>query len=74
MAVIETSRTAPFGAISTLRFVEFFERASRAVKAKFVADETYRTLSKLSPRQLQDIGLGEQDLTAFSRDIARRAV
>ena len=74
MAVIETPRVAPFGAVSALRVVEFFERAGRSIKAKFVADETYRELSKLSPAQLRDIGLGEQDLSAYCRDVARRAL
>ena len=74
MAVIETTRVAPFGAISALRAVELFERAGRAIKAKFVADETYRELSKLSPAQLRDIGLGEQDLDAYCREVARRSV
>ena len=74
MAVVETSRVAPFGAVAALRVVEFFERASKAVQAKFVADRTYRELSKLSPAQLQDIGLGEQDLSAYCRDVARRAL
>lgn len=74
MAAIDNNRVAPFGAISALRTVEFFERVSRAVKAKFVADETYRELSKLSGHQLRDIGLGEHDLDAFSRDVARRSV
>lgn len=74
MAVIETTRTAPFGAIAALRVVEFFERVGIAVKAIFIADRTYRELSKLSASQLRDIGLGDQDLSAYSREVARRAV
>lgn len=74
MAAIETTRVAPFGAIAALRVVEFFERVNKTVKAKFVADRTYRELSKLSPSQLRDIGLGEQDLGAYSRDVARRSL
>lgn len=74
MAAIETTRVAPFGAITALRVVEFFERASKTVKAKFVADRTYRELSKLSPAQLRDIGLGEQDLSAYCRNVARRSL
>lgn len=74
MAAIETTRVAPFGAITALRVVEFFERAGKTVKAKFVADRTYRELSKLSPAQLRDIGLGEQDLSAYCRNVARRSL
>lgn len=74
MAAIETTRVAPFGAITALRVVEFFERARKTVKAKFVADRTYRELSKLSPAQLRDIGLGEQDLSAYCRNVARRSL
>ena len=74
MAAIETTRVAPFGAITALRVVEFFERAGKIVKAKFVADRTYRELSKLSPAQLRDIGLGEQDLSAYCRNVARRSL
>lgn len=74
MAAIETTRVAPFGAITALRVVEFFERAGKTIKAKFVADRTYRELSKLSPAQLRDIGLGEQDLSAYCRNVARRSL
>ena len=74
MAVIETSRVAPFGAVATFRVVEFFDNIAKSVKAKYIADRTYRELSKLSPAQLRDIGLGEQDLDTYSRDVARRFV
>ena len=74
MAAIDTTRTAPFGAVAVYRVVEFVEGAAKAVKAKFVADRTYRELSRLSPAQLRDIGLGEYDLEAFSRDVARRSL
>lgn len=74
MAVVETTREAPFGAVAIFRVVEFIERAGKAVKAKFVADRTYRQLSKLTPAQLRDIGLGDHDLAAFASDVARRAL
>lgn len=70
MAAIQHSRVAPFGAITTYRIVEAFERSISAVRAKFVADRTYRELSRLTPTQLRDIGLGEQDLTDFCRTAA----
>ena len=74
MAAIETTRVAPFGAVAIFRVVEFIERAGKAVKAKFVADRTYRELSRLSPAQLRDIGLGEHDLATFANDVARRSL
>ena len=73
MAAIETTRTAPFGAIASLRFVEFFEGAARAIKTRIVAERTYNELSKLSAAQLRDIGLADQDLGTFCRDAAARA-
>lgn len=73
MAAIETSRVAPFGSVAIFRAVEFVEGVVKAVNAKFVADRTYRELSKLSPAQLRDIGLGEHDLADFANDVARRA-
>ena len=74
MAAIETTRVAPFGAITAFRFVEFVERAVKTVKAKFVADNTYHELAKLTPAQLRDIGLADQDLDAYCRQVARRAL
>ena len=74
MAAIETTRVAPFGAITSLRFVEFFETVARVIKTKFVEERTYAELSKLSAAQLRDIGLADQDLGAYCREVARRAV
>ncbi|MFV0473154.1 MAG: DUF1127 domain-containing protein [Pikeienuella sp.] len=74
MAAIETtSRTAPLGAVAIYNVVLFVERAVRAVRTKLIADRTYGQLSKLTPDQLRDIGLGDRDLEEFSRTIARRA-
>lgn len=74
MANIETTRTAPFGAIASLRFVEAFERAARAIKVFFIAERTHAALSKLSQAQLRDIGLADRDLGEFAREAAARAV
>ena len=72
MAAIETSRVAPFGAISVFRIVQFGERILRAVRARIVAERTHSELVKLSPAQLRDIGLGDRDLGEFAAEIARR--
>ena len=74
MSVYETPRVAPFGAVTVLKITEFFENAATALRAKILADRTYEALSGLSQRQLQDIGLGEVDLAAFSREISRRGL
>lgn len=74
MAVFETTRTAPFGAVTTFRIVQAMEKTVKAVKAKFIADRTYGELSRLSTAQLRDIGLGEQDLESYCRDLSRRAL
>lgn len=73
MAAIETTtRSAPFGAIAISSAVQLIERTVRALRAKRVADRTFGELSKLSPSQLRDIGLGDQDLEEFCRRIASR--
>lgn len=74
MAAFETTRGAPLGAIVTFRIVTAFEHVVKAVKAKLIADRTYGELSNLTPAQLRDIGLGDQDLSSYCRDIARRSV
>lgn len=79
MAMIDTSRTAPFGAETALRLVTLAERALNALdaaaaglRARIVAERTHTALSKLSPHQLQDIGLSEGSLRDFSEAVARR--
>lgn len=71
MAAIEQSRAAPLSAILAYRAVDLAERAVAAIRAKMVADRTYRELSRLSPDLLRDIGLGEQDLASFCDSAAR---
>lgn len=74
MTTINTnSNVAPFGSVAVFTAVQFVERVARAVKAKFVADRTYKELSKLSAGQLRDIGLAEQNLDDFCRHIARHS-
>lgn len=72
MSVFEQKRAAPFGAISIYSIVDAVEQTGALIRAKIVAERTHRALTKLSPRTLQDIGLGETDLAEFSQNIARR--
>ncbi len=62
MAAYETTRTAPFGAISTYRFIQFVSSIFAAVAAWNDARVTRNALAKLSDRELDDIGLCRGDI------------
>lgn len=67
MAAYETSRPAPFGAISIFRAVQgvssFFEMMSAWNDARV----TRKALSKLTDRELDDIGLCRGDIELIGR-------
>ena len=62
MAIYNETKAAPFGAITTFRAI----RALEAVKDNFVAwnakRNTYKQLSALSTRELEDIGMTRADV------------
>ena len=62
MAILNTTKAAPFGAIATLRAV----RALEVVKDSFVGwnakRNTYKQLNALSTRELEDIGVTRADV------------
>ncbi|MFM2391750.1 MAG: hypothetical protein RLZZ437_3305 [Pseudomonadota bacterium] len=62
MAATEMTRPAPFGAITTYRFVQFADAAISAVKGWNNARMTRNALNKLSNRELDDIGLCRGDI------------
>lgn len=62
MAAYETTRTAPFGAITTYRFVQFVGKLFTAVADWNDARVTRAALEKLSDRELDDIGLCRGDI------------
>ena len=68
MAIIETSRPVPFGAVSTLRIVNIFDKLSNAILGAYNARKTEKALSMLSNAQLEDIGLER----AHIRDVSMR--
>ena len=70
MAAYETTRTAPFGAISTYRLITFVGGALATVAAWNDARVTRNALAKLSDRELDDIGLCRGDIERIG-DIAR---
>lgn len=62
MAAYETTRTAPFGAITTYRFIQFVGTAFAAFAEWNDARMTRAALDKLSDRELDDIGLCRGDV------------
>ncbi len=61
------SAAVPFGAISVHRLICAIEDGIAALREWDARRRTTRELSKLSRRQLIDIGLGDVDLADFSR-------
>lgn len=67
MAAVETTRPAPYGAITTYRAINALTNAARAFSAWNDARVTRKALSKLSDRELDDIGLCRGDLEFIGR-------
>lgn len=67
MAAYETSRAAPFGAITVFRMVQTVTNALEAMKAWNSARITRKSLSRLSNRELDDIGLCRGDIELIGR-------
>jgi uncharacterized protein YjiS (DUF1127 family) len=67
MAAYETTRPAPFGAISIFRAVQFISNAGIAFSNWNDARVTRNTLAKLSDRELDDIGLCRGDIEMLGR-------
>ena len=67
MAAIETSRPAPLGAITTYRAVNGVSGLFAAFKGWNDARVTRKALSKLSDRELDDIGLCRGDIEMLGR-------
>ncbi len=74
MAMIETTRTAPFGAESIYKATGLVEGLMNEFRARLNAYRIHNELAALPGRQLTDIGLGEKDLGTYSLEIARRAL
>ena len=67
MAAVETTRPAPFGAITTYRAINLLSNAAGAFSAWNDARVTRKALSKLSDRELDDIGLNRGDIEFIGR-------
>ncbi len=67
MANYETPRTAPFGAIIVFRVVQSLSNVATAFQTWNSARVTRNALSKLSNRELDDIGLCRADIDLIGR-------
>ena len=67
MTAYESSRAAPLGAISIFRSVQVFSEAASMFSAWNNARITRNSLSKLSNRELDDIGLCRGDIDLIGR-------
>jgi len=67
MAAVETTRPAPYGAITTYRAINALSNAVMAFQAWNDARVTRKALAKLSDRELDDIGLCRGDLDLIGR-------
>jgi uncharacterized protein YjiS (DUF1127 family) len=67
MAAVETTRPAPFGAITTYRAINAVSNALGGLAAWNDARMTRKALNKLSDRELDDIGLCRGDIEFISR-------
>lgn len=72
MAITHVTPVAPFGAITTFRIASIVERAVQAVQDVFTAAHTRQQLSRLTPRQLADIGLTDASLAPVDLDEVSR--
>jgi uncharacterized protein YjiS (DUF1127 family) len=62
MATLNTTKPAPFGAITTFRAIHALENAKNGFTAWNANRKTYKQLSALTARELEDIGLSRMDV------------
>jgi uncharacterized protein YjiS (DUF1127 family) len=67
MAAVETTRPAPFGAITTYRAITSLSSAIAVLTSWNDARVTRKALNKLSDRELDDIGLCRGDIDLIGR-------
>ncbi|MEO0911506.1 MAG: DUF1127 domain-containing protein [Pseudomonadota bacterium] len=71
MAMIESPRTAPFGAISVYRAVSAVDALYTAFRNWAIARQTEKTLRALTDRELDDIGLSRGTIGDLADAMAR---
>jgi uncharacterized protein YjiS (DUF1127 family) len=67
MAAVETTRPAPFGAITTYRAITTLSNAITVLRDWNDGRVTRKALYKLSDRELDDIGLCRGDIDLLGR-------
>lgn len=67
MAAVETTRPAPYGAITTYRIINTLSNVILAFRAWNDARVTRKALNNLSDRELDDIGLCRGDIEFIGR-------
>ncbi|MFN3280792.1 MAG: DUF1127 domain-containing protein [Tabrizicola sp.] len=67
MAAVETTRPAPYGAITTYRAINALSNIALAIRLWNDARVTRKALNKLSDRELDDIGLCRGDIERIGR-------
>ncbi|OYW60506.1 MAG: hypothetical protein B7Z10_08565 [Rhodobacterales bacterium 32-66-7] len=67
MAAVETTRPAPFGAITTYRAINGVTSVFAALSAWNDARMTRNALNRLTDRELDDIGLCRGDIDLIGR-------
>ena len=67
MAAVETTRPAPYGAITTYRAITSLSNVFAVLSAWNDARVTRKALNKLSDRELDDIGLCRGDIEFLGR-------
>ena len=68
MAIIDTSRPAPFGAVSTYRIVNTIDNVAANIISGYRAKKNEKALQSLSNAQLEDIGITRAQI----QDVAKR--
>lgn len=72
MAVIDHSAYAPAAVSPFAAASELFRSFTRSIRTYIAYRQTLNTLSQLSLRQLDDIGLDGADLNALARQMAKQ--
>ena len=74
MPAIQLARPAPFGSESVQRLVAAVDGFLGRVSRRFSASDTRAALLRLSPRQRDDIGLGDAPVPSLDLDEIARSL
>lgn len=72
MAILSNASRAPFGAITVYRAVSTVEHAIKGLVAWNRARNAANALSRLTDRELDDIGLVRGDIARIAQDMSAR--